>query len=433
MTEPVIVIGGGLAGLSAAASLARAGERVLLLERARALGGLAATRHEQEAALNLGPHALYRGGAGAAVLGRLGVAWSGGRPDGSGLAVEAGRLRRLPAGLASLLATGLLGLRGKWELARFLGRIPGLDPRPWARTSARAWIEAELQDPVARATALAVVRVTTYMDAAERLSADAALGQLQLALGAGVAYLDGGWGTLVDGLAGVARAAGATLRTRAPVRALAPRGDGGWRVETGDGEPLGARALVLAVGPGAARALLPGDAAAAIDGRAEPVRAACLDLVLRGLPAPGRTFALGIDRPLYWSVHTAAARLAPPGLEVAHAMKYLAAGASAGGAEDDLAELEALADRLQPGWRERVVARRFLPRLTVASAAPDPSRGGLAGRPGPELPGLPGLWLAGDWVGPTGLLADASLASGEAAAGRVLARAAAPVALGVRE
>ena len=417
MTD-AIVIGGGLAGLTAAATLARAGRQVLLLERGRTLGGLASTRLDEGVALNLGPHALYRGGAGAATLRALGVTWSGGRPSGRGLALEGQRLRLLPSTLASLLGTGLLGLAGKWELARFLARVPQLDPAALRETSARAWLERELADPTARATAQAVLRVTTYAADLERLSADAALSQLQLAQGSGVDYLDGGWVTLVEGLGRAA--AGAELRTRAPVRAVEPRSGGGFLVRTGAGPALAAGAVVLAVPPRAARALLPAGALpAAWSEDALPVRAACVDLVLRGLPAPRRTFALGIDRPLYWSVHTAAARLAPEGLEVAHALKYLPA--DPGSPDDDLQELEAMLDRLQPGWRARVVERRFLPRLQVASALPRADRGGLAARPGPAIPHLPGAFVAGDWVGGQGLLADASLASGRAAGEAALA------------
>jgi pyruvate/2-oxoglutarate dehydrogenase complex dihydrolipoamide dehydrogenase (E3) component len=37
-----------------------------------------------------------------------------------------------------------------------------------------------------------------------------------------------------------------------------------------------------------------------------------------------------------------------------------------------------------------------------------------------DATGLPGVYLAGDWVGPAGLLADAALASGHDAARRAV-------------
>ena len=58
--------------------------------------------------------------------------------------------------------------------------------------------------------------------------------------------------------------------------------------------------------------------------------------------------------------------------------------------------------------------------MVVTGAIPTAANGGLAGRPGAEVPGLPGAFVAGDWVGPVGMLADAALASG-AHAGRLAA------------
>src|SRR5437879_4624714 len=106
-----IVVGGGLAGLTAATLLARAGARVTLYERSTTLGGRAITQNEAGFLLNLGPHALYRGGAAARVLRQLEVDVPGGVPKASGgHAVAGGVAHTLPAGPISLLTTGLLRL-----------------------------------------------------------------------------------------------------------------------------------------------------------------------------------------------------------------------------------------------------------------------------------------------------------------------------------
>jgi hypothetical protein len=68
----------------------------------------------------------------------------------------------------------------------------------------------------------------------------------------------------------------------------------------------------------------------------------------------------------------------------------------------------------------RAEESRYLHRMVASSAQPTPAGGGLRGRPGVADTGLPGVFIAGDWVGPEGYLADASLASG-AAAGRAAA------------
>jgi phytoene dehydrogenase-like protein len=76
----VAVVGGGLAGLAAALYLSRAGLRVALHEKSRHLGGRARTRTIERFCFNLGPHALYCAGQGAAVLHNLEVRVGGNRP-----------------------------------------------------------------------------------------------------------------------------------------------------------------------------------------------------------------------------------------------------------------------------------------------------------------------------------------------------------------
>jgi hypothetical protein len=83
-------------------------------------------------------------------------------------------------------------------------------------------------------------------------------------------------------------------------------------------------------------------------------------------------------------------------------------------------------DLVQPGWRPLVLQRRFLPDMLVAHALPTAASGGLAGRPGPSMPDMDDLYVVGDWVGPAGLLADASLASAKQAATLILQRAGSP-------
>ena len=69
----VVIIGGGVAGLAAAALIARTGKSVRLFEQSHVLGGRAQTTAKDGFYLNIGPHALYRGGRGIEVLRELGV------------------------------------------------------------------------------------------------------------------------------------------------------------------------------------------------------------------------------------------------------------------------------------------------------------------------------------------------------------------------
>jgi phytoene dehydrogenase-like protein len=154
-----------------------------------------------------------------------------------------------------------------------------------------------------------------------------------------------------------------------------------------------------------------------------PVKAACLDVGLSKLPRPQISFALGLDRPYYFSVHSKTANLAPAGQSMVHVAKYLALEEQTPAQELER-ELEGVLDLAQPGWRQVLLERRFLPNLVVVNAVATAAMGGIAGRPGPQVPGMRGLYVAGDWVGSEGWLSDAGLASAKRAAALLLGGAA---------
>ena len=108
------------------------------------------------------------------------------------------------------------------------------------------------------------------------------------------------------------------------------------------------------------------------------------------------------------------ARQGPDGHAVVSAIRYVVTDADA-----DRRALETHVARLGV-CTDDVVADRFLARMVVAGSLPRAETGGLAGRPRVTDSGHPGVLIAGDWVGPAGLLADASLASGHQAARRAL-------------
>ena len=116
-------------------------------------------------------------------------------------------------------------------------------------------------------------------------------------------------------------------------------------VRLADGRRIEAGAAILAVPPKNASALVDGGQQTALAGWAEhavPIRAASLDVGLRRLPRPDDWFALGLDRPLYLSVHSNWAQLAPEGNALIHVLRYLGPSPSAGA--DDERELEGLLD-----------------------------------------------------------------------------------------
>ena len=407
----VAVVGGGIAGLVAAARAAATGARVVLLDGHPA-GGRARSAVREGFTLNQGPHGLYDHGALRQALDDLGVAVAGGPPAvGGGSLWSGGRCHRLPGGFVGLLRTSVVGPAAKVQLGRLLGEAARLDPAPWASTTFEGWMDHRGLGEDARRLVRMLVRIATYADAPDQLSADAAIAQLQLSL-RGVTYVDGGWQSLVDGLVATGRRLGVEHCTGAGAAVRAVEAvDGGWRVATTDGV-VRAGAVVLAAGSPAACAGLLGRDPGWVDGAGPAVRASCLDLGLRR-PAP-RGILFGVEDPLYLSTHTPPAALAPAGCSLVHVMRNHRPGEELDH-EATRAELWTHAGRagISPG---DVVVERYLHRLTVTNGLPLAERGGLPGRPPVAVPGESGLFVAGDWVGDRGVLADAAAASGTRAA-----------------
>lgn len=420
----VIVVGGGLAGLVAAVRLARAGRSVELIEAAKTLGGRAATRDESGFSFNLGPHALYTAGAARRTLIDLGIETPGGKPSIGGKALVGGALEPLPLLPAALFGRSHQSLLDRFGLVKSLVHLAVTRPSDVDDMTLAELIARVTGRPAVSRALLALARLTTYAADPRRQSAGAVLRQLRLFARGNVIYVDGGWSTLVAALSDAASEAGVTISTGTAVAAVSRDADGGAAgVRLTDGREIASTTVILTLRPEAARNVVSAEKTS-IDlyTRADqvvPVRAATLDIALSELPNKEPTFVLGLDWPGYLSVHSKFASLAPDGGAVVHVAKYL--GPSKGDPNVVRAELEALMDLAQPGWRDHVVSSRFLPRLTVAHDLPTAASGGIPSRKGPAVSDVPGLFVIGDWVGSEGLLADAAVASADRAAREVVA------------
>lgn len=420
MNEKMIdtaVIGGGLAGLTAAVYVAQAGKSVVVLEKAKQLGGRAGTQERKGLAFNLGPHALYIGGGGSQILDELGVAWQGKAPSATGKTIYKNEVHELFFTPSGLLRTGLFSLKEKAAFSAIFMRVMSTDPASVADVLVGEWIDAQTQSPMLRQALRMVVRLSTYANAPDLFSTAVFLHQIQLK--ERVRYLDGGWQTLVNGLRNKATDAGAEIMTGARVTVVQQTPDSPQvTIQLADGQTIAAHNVILAVDPTTASQLMPENAE--LRGWAEtavPVRAACLDVALRRLPKPENDYVMGIDAPTYLADHTRAAKLGDG--HVVHVAKYLPVTPT--NAEDDRAELEAMLDLAQPGWRDELMDERFLPNMIVNNWLAKAGDGGLNGRPDGTLLDNPNIYLAGDWIGPEGWLADAPFISGKRAAERALA------------
>ncbi len=416
--QTVVVVGAGLAGLVCANRLADAGAKVTVLESGAKPGGRARTDDHDGTMLNRGPHALYLDGVGRSELGALGIDPPGASPDGKGsLGLAGDTTVLLPVGLASLLRTKAVKGRSRVTAARLFAALPRIDTADLGATSMSDWLAAEVDDESVRRVLAALVHVSSYCADLDAIPAQLAIEQLQLVLG-GVRYIDGGWSTMIQSLVDRAEARGVEIKCRAKVDHIT--NDGELEIHFGRADApnqptvLCPDAVVVAgLSPVATARIAGSNYLERVAATCEPVTVAVLDIVVDEFPQPQRRFALGLDEPTYFSVHSPPADLGRGTAAVA--MKYLRT-ADNGDAESLRAELEAVCDQVQPGWRDSLLTSRFMRRMIVAHRVPNSGREIVQ----PVVPDCSGIHVAGDWVGNVGHIADASIASGRAAADAVL-------------
>ncbi len=377
--QEISIVGGGLAGLVAAVTVAEQGGRAVLYEATPLLGGRARTGDGLHRP-NLGPHALYHGSLSRWLAEReLCPPLAPPRKSAFRLA-RGGRIRRLPLALLPMLRT--------------LKRAAPVD------ADYRSWAHGQMSARGAEA-AIGFASLPTFHADPGRLSAAFVQERLQRSFAKpGVGYIRGGWGALVASLAARARARGVRIETDAKCTTL-PEGP-----------------VIVATDLRAARRLLGDDS---IDWPAP--RTALFDLAVP--PRRGDAWAvLDIDRRVYVSDYSAYdPSLAPEG---EHLLQCCAGIDEDQGIEHGLARIHAVLDLAVPGWRER--SRWQRQGLSEGAGAADPPGASWRDRPAVERGG--DRWLAGDRVAAPGLLSEVSFASavaaaqaavGAAAAGRVVA------------
>ncbi|AXK32596.1 FAD-dependent oxidoreductase [Streptomyces armeniacus] len=426
--RPVVVIGGGLAGTTAALRLADAGLEVTLLESRPRLGGLAFSfrRDSPAGALTVdnGQHVhlrcctayqwfLRRVGATelAPLQRRLDV------PVLDAAAGRLGRLRRTGLPVPLHLAAGLatyphLSLAERAAVGRAALAMKRLDPADPALdgTDFASWLHRHGQSARSVEALWELVGVPTL----NARAADSSMGLAAKVFKTGLLTTPGGadigvshapLGDLHDILARaeLERAGVRTmLQTRA--RGIAPAPYGGWRV-TADRrtaqtreqpEELDAGTVVLAVPQGEAHRLVPDGALPDKDRLLRIGDAPILNIhVVYDRRVLRRPFFTALGSPVQWVFD----RTVPSGLTGGGQYLALSQSAAAGEIDTPVAELRRrylreLA-RLLPAARGANVVDFFVTRERTATFAPDPGVGRL--RP-PARTGLPGVLLAGAWT-----------------------------------
>ncbi|MER5554451.1 hydroxysqualene dehydroxylase HpnE [Streptomyces sp. NPDC002793] len=442
-----VVVGGGLAGVTAALRLADAGLAVTLLEGRPRLGGLAFSFRRGDLSVDNGQHVYLRcctayrwfldrieGAHLAPLQDRLDVpVLDVGRPAGPRL----GRLRRtglpvplhLAGGLAAYPHLSLAEKAGVARAALALGRLDPADPALDGIDFA-TWLRRHGQSPRTIEALWDLVGVATLNATAPNASMALAAKVFKTGLLSEPGAADIGWaavplGDLHDTLARKAlESAGVAIHLRTRAGSLTRAEDGQWAVGT-DGERFEADTVVLAVPQGETHRLLPDGALDDPDRLLDLTDAPILNVhVVYDRKVLRRPFFAALGSPVQWVFD----RTASSGLQGGG--QYLAVSQSAAQDEIDLpvAELRTRylpeLERLLPAARGAGIRDFFVTRERTATFAPAPGAGRL--RPGTHT-SAPGLHLAGAWTA-TGWPAtmEGAVRSGRSAADAALRALARP-------
>ncbi|GAB2558882.1 phytoene desaturase family protein [Gracilibacillus alcaliphilus] len=416
----VVIVGSGLAGLTAANFLAKEGKRVAVLERSNRLGGRAMTNVKNGVLMNLGPHALYLSGAAANIFTELGISLSG-RNASKNVRIH-GILNHavhvIPTDFSSIMSSTLLSWKAKFIFGKLMLKIMKLNTDSIPEISLMEWADAEISDPMARHIFYSICRLTSYTNAASLQLAKPVLKQVQRSLETGVLYVDGGWETIVQKLKNQAEACGAEILTNKNVTGIEHH-EHYQIIQCSDGTVIHVPDCVVTAPPKEAMNMINGAEQTSLGlwkEQAIPLTACCLDIGMKKLPNPQHQFVIGLDQTLFFTNQSRAAKLSEDGTLVVSLAKYHHPKEEIN-TKTDKQQLESVMDLLHPGWREEVVVQQFLPQLTVSHDFPHVRR---KENPGPNIPEMKGIFIAGDWAGHEEVLADAAVASGKRAAREIL-------------
>jgi squalene-associated FAD-dependent desaturase len=409
----VAVVGGGLAGITAAVALQEAGFDVELYEQRPRLGGATHSFQRDGVTVDNGQHVMLRAfTAYRGLLERLGTADGIDLQERFDLRVltpddrPPARLRRAPLPgplhlLPALAGYGLLTPRERWaaiKASHAMGRVNAADPRSDLRTLGR-WLDEHGQNERSRRYLWELFVTAALNCGVDEASLGLSAMVIQTALLGRADAADLGVPRIPLGeLHG--RAAEKAIR-RVHLKTKVEEIVSGTRLVV-DGFPVDADAVVLAVPHPAAAALAP---AGACPDRVHWARLGASPIVdvhvLYDRPVLDLPFAAVVDSPVQWVFdRTAAGGLTGPDSALPGG-QYVSSVVSAAGEWIDAPVakirdvfLPALADVL-PRARRAEVAGFFVTRERHATFRQAP--GTEAVRPGAATR-MPGLFLAGAWT-----------------------------------
>ena len=184
----IIIIGAGYAGMSAAALLAHAGRKAIVLEASGMIGGRALSyRNEKGYVWEYGAHShrLAHKGIANEVFKRLGEEIDFLPESKDAKLIFKGKLWERPEGPAGFLKTPMLSIRARLTLLALLIKIKKADPLVWYDKTLLDFYKTSFQNPEVE-TFLPFLGMTIMCPSPDKVSAGEVIEFLQRALKAGI-------------------------------------------------------------------------------------------------------------------------------------------------------------------------------------------------------------------------------------------------------
>ncbi|WCK54703.1 FAD-dependent oxidoreductase [Aneurinibacillus sp. Ricciae_BoGa-3] len=412
----VVVVGGGLAGLTAAAILSHKGKKVALVERGN-LGGRAVTLRIKDFAFNFGAHAIY--GRDTSVLRTLkkeigiNIGWEDFEPNKAKYDIG-DQLTDVPANIQGLFRTAVIKGTGKikftFEIFKTLLRLEKGHPH----LSIAKWMEENHINEDVREMMLTLASSNFFTKEPEKIPSDVFFNYYQrlFTTNKPVAYIAGGWQALIDEFIRVIESSGGEIYMKTKVESVSADNDRVTGIQTNKANFAG-KEFVFAIPPKELDKVFVGtkiEHSVKQYSNYEPSYVYVYDVGLRErIDVPYTYIYDKQNRIFITDISHYDRSCAPEGSQLLQAIAYIA--------QDDLkdkekmeeyhAKIEALYDKHFSGWRDQLV----VPRVSKRAAAQE-IKWTMTQDPMPlYFPDYRNVFFTGDWCQGEGQLSELSFSS----------------------
>lgn len=420
-----VVVGGGLAGLTAAARLAKNNKKVLVIERSK-LGGRAITVDLKGFSFNFGAHAIYgRDKSSLAKLEKelnIKINWTGFKEDKA--TYDLGdEFSDIPANFVGLLKTKMLKGGGKpqfvWEVLKTIIKLEKGDPH----VSLKKWLDDQNYREDVKEMLLTLASSNFFTREADKIPSDVFFSYYNRIFKTNkpVSYIKGGWQTLIESLERVIVENGGEIKTKSKVSEVSVEKNKIIAVKVKE-EEYRAKDFIFCIPPGELVKLFEGtniDYKLKTFSRYQPSYVMYYDIGLKKRINSPFTYVYDKKNGIFLTdISYYDPDCAPEGGQLIQAVSYLDEKdvGDKEKFEEYKGKIESLYDKHFPGWREELVTNRISKQAVVQEIKWVMEQEAMP----TYFPEYRNLFFAGDWCKGQGQLSELSFSSAIEASNFVL-------------